>query len=255
MSEPTETGRPQATALPPAAPAQSQNFAAFGPVEVKPLSRMQVLVAAAMEKSWTSIPHVFHFEEADLTALEARRKRHAAETGSKISFLPFFVKAAVAALQKFPQVNASLDLIGKTIVLKQYYHIGIAVDIPGGLLVPVIRDADKKPIADIEREIAELAQQGRSKGLPMAKMSGGSFTISSLGSIGGLGFTPIINAPEVAILGISRAYRKPFESPNGIEWRTVLPFSLSYDHRAINGAMAGNFCAAFAALLGKADEL
>jgi pyruvate dehydrogenase E2 component (dihydrolipoamide acetyltransferase) len=208
-----------------------------------------------MEKSWTSIPHVTHFEEADMTALDSLRLRQAAQTGRKVSLLPFFVKAAVAALKKFPEVNASLDPVGKALVLKQYYHIGVAVDVAGGLLVPVVRDADKKPVEDIEREIAELARLARTKGLPMAKMSGGSFTISSLGAIGGTGFTPIINAPELAILGISRAYRKAFEAKDGIEWKTVLPFSLSYDHRAINGALAGNFCAAFAAFLAKPEEM
>ncbi len=234
---------------------QTPDYSAFGPVESRPLTRMQILVAAAMEKSWTSIPHVSHQEEADITALEALRVRETEQSGIKVSLLPFFVKAAVAALKQYPQVNASLDPIGKALVLKQYYHIGIAIDVPAGLLVPVIRDADKKAIADIGREITDLAQLARSKGLPLAKMSGGCFTISSLGAIGGMGFTPIINAPELAIMGISRAYRKPFEAAGGIEWRTVLPFSLSYDHRAINGALAGNFCRAFAVSLGKPDEL
>ncbi len=239
----------------PAKPAQGPDFAAFGPVEAQPLSRMQTLVAAAMEKSWTSIPHVTHHEEADITALETLRLRRAEQTGTKVSLLPFFVKATVAVLKEFPQVNASLDPVAKTLVIKRYYHIGIAVDVPGGLLVPVVRDADKKSTADIAQEIGELAQQARNKGLPVAKMSGGSFTISSLGAIGGFGFTPIINAPELAIFGIARAYRKPFETPQGLAWKTVLPFSLSYDHRAINGSLAGNFCARFAALLGKPDEL
>jgi len=235
--------------------AQTPDFSAFGPVESRPLSRMQILVAAAMEKSWTSIPHVTHHEEADITALETLRLEQTEPSGAKVSLLPFFVKAAVAALKQFPQVNASLDPVGKALVLKQYYHIGIAIDVPDGLLVPVIRDADKKPPGDIGREIAELAQQARTKGLPLAKMSGGCFTISSLGAIGGMGFTPIINAPELAVMGISRSYRKPFEANGGVEWKTVLPFSLSYDHRAINGALAGNFCSAFAANLGRPGEL
>jgi pyruvate dehydrogenase E2 component (dihydrolipoamide acetyltransferase) len=234
---------------------QTPDYSAFGPVESRPLTRMQILVAAAMEKSWTSIPHVSHQEEADISGLEALRLQHTEQTGTKISLLPFFVKAAVAALKQFPQVNASLDPAGKALVLKQYFHIGIAIDVPAGLLVPVIRDADKKTLADIGGEITELAQMARTKGLPLAKMSGGCFTISSLGAIGGMGFTPIINSPELAIMGISRAYRKPFEATGGIEWKTVLPFTLSYDHRAINGALAGNFCRAFAANLGKPDEL
>ena len=231
-------------------PAPGSEFAAFGPVEVRPLSRMQTLVAAAMHKSWTSVPHVSHFEEADLTAVEILRAAQAEQGGTKMSLLAFFIKAAVAALRQFPQVNASLDAGGKALVLKQYYHIGFAVDVPGGLLVPVVRDADKKSMADIAQEVSELALLARTKGLPMTKMSGGTFTISSLGSIGGLGFTPIINAPELAILGIGRAHRKPFETPAGIQWKTMLPFSMSYDHRAVNGSLAGNFCTAFAAALG-----
>jgi pyruvate dehydrogenase E2 component (dihydrolipoamide acetyltransferase) len=235
---------------------QTPDFSAFGAVESRPLTRMQILVAAAMEKSWTSIPHVSHQEEADITALEALRAGRTQQTGTKISLLPFFVKAVVAALKQFPQVNASLDGARKALILKRYYHIGIAIDVPAGLLVPVIRDADKKTIDEIGQEIAELAQLARTKGLPLAKMSGGCFTISSLGAIGGLAFTPIINPPELAIMGISRAYRKPFEAAGGgIEWKTVLPFSLSYDHRAINGALAGNFCRGFADTLAKPEEL
>jgi pyruvate dehydrogenase E2 component (dihydrolipoamide acetyltransferase) len=240
---------------PPQSP-QSADFSAFGPVEQRPLTRMQVLVAAAMEKSWTSIPHVSHQEEADITALEALRARRSEQSGVKGSLLPFFVKAAVAALKQFPQVNASLDGAKKTLIVKQYYHIGIAIDVPAGLLVPVVRDADKKSIDDIAQEIADLAQLARTKGLPLAKMSGGCFTISSLGAIGGTAFTPIINPPELAIMGISRSFRKPFESAAGtVEWKTVLPFSLSYDHRAINGSLAGNFCRAFADHLARPDEL
>jgi pyruvate dehydrogenase E2 component (dihydrolipoamide acetyltransferase) len=235
---------------------QTPDFSAFGPVESRPLTRNQVLVAAAMEKSWTSIPHVNHQEEADITALEAVRLQRSEESGAKISLLPFFVKAAVAALKQFPQVNASLDGAKKALILKQYYHIGIAMDVPAGLLVPVIRDADKKSINDIGQEIAELAQLARAKGLPLSKMTGGSFTISSLGAIGGTAFTPIINPPELAIMGVSRSYRKPFEAKGGgIEWKTILPFSLSYDHRAINGSLAGSFCRAFAEILAKPDEL
>jgi pyruvate dehydrogenase E2 component (dihydrolipoamide acetyltransferase) len=237
-------------------PQQTPDFSAFGPVESRPLTRMQILVAAAMEKSWTSIPHVSHQEEADIMALEALRAKRAEQTGAKISVLPFFVKAAVAALKQFPQVNASLDGAKKALIYKQYYHIGIAIDVPAGLLVPVVRDADKKSIEELGLEIADLAQLARTKGLPLAKMSGGCFTISSLGAIGGTAFTPIINPPELAIMGISRTYRKPFEAAGGgIEWKTLLPFSLSYDHRAINGALAGNFCRAFADNLGKPDEL
>jgi pyruvate dehydrogenase E2 component (dihydrolipoamide acetyltransferase) len=237
-------------------PQQTPDFSAFGPVESRPLTRMQILVAAAMERSWTSIPHVSHQEEADITGLEALRLRHSEQTGTKISVLPFLVKAAVAALKQFPNVNASLDGAKKALILKQYYHIGIAIDVPAGLLVPVIRDADKKSIEEIGQEIADLAQLARTKGLPLVKMTGGCFTISSLGAIGGTAFTPIINPPELAIMGVSRSYRKPFEaSGGGIEWRTILPFSFSYDHRAVNGSLAGNFCRAFADHLAKSEQL
>jgi pyruvate dehydrogenase E2 component (dihydrolipoamide acetyltransferase) len=235
---------------------QTPDFSAFGPVESRPLTRMQVLVAAAMERSWTSIPHVSHQEEADITALEALRAKKLEQSGNKISLLPFYAKAAVAALKQFPQVNASLDGAKKNLILKQYYHIGIAIDVPAGLLVPVVRDADKKNVDEIAQEITDLAQQARTKGLPLAKMSGGCFTISSLGAIGGTAFTPIINPPELAIMGISRSYRKPFEAAGGgIEWKTILPFSLSYDHRAVNGSLAGNFCRAFAEHLAKPEAL
>jgi pyruvate dehydrogenase E2 component (dihydrolipoamide acetyltransferase) len=193
-------------------PQQTPDFSAFGPVESRPLTRMQILVAAAMERSWTSIPHVSHQEEADITGLEALRLRHSEQTGTKISVLPFLVKAAVAALKQFPNVNASLDGAKKALILKQYYHIGIAIDVPAGLLVPVIRDADKKSIEEIGQEIADLAQLARTS--------------------------------------------KPFEaSGGGIEWRTILPFSFSYDHRAVNGSLAGNFCRAFADHLAKSEQL
>ena len=237
------------------APWPQIDFAQFGAVEVKPLSNIQKLVGQYLGRNWVMIPHVTHQEEADITALEAWRAKHASETGQKLTPLAFFVKAAVAALQAFPHFNASLDAMGTQLVLKKYFHIGIAVDTPNGLLVPVIRDADQKSLQAIATEIAEVSQLARTKGLPMQRMMGGCFTISSLGSIGGTGFTPIINAPEVAIMGITRAFQKPFNEAGQLVWKTMVPLSLSYDHRVINGADAARFCKRFADALVAPDEV
>jgi pyruvate dehydrogenase E2 component (dihydrolipoamide acetyltransferase) len=228
------------------APWPQVDFAAFGPVETRPLSRIQKLVGTYLSRNWVMIPHVTHQEEADITGLDAARARLSAETGVKITPLAFMVKAAVGALQAHPQFNASIDGSGRNLVYKKYFHIGIAVDTPGGLLVPVIRDADRKTVAEIATEIREVSEQARSKGLPLDRMSGGCFSISSLGSIGGTGFTPIINAPEVAIMGVTRATQKPVNLDGSLGWRTMLPLSLSYDHRVINGADAARFCLSFA---------
>ncbi len=225
------------------------DFSSFGPVETKPLSRIQMLVGGFLARNWVMIPHVTHQEEADITGLDAVRKALAEQSGCKITPLAFMVKAAVAALAAHPQFNASLDATGRTLVWKKYFHIGIAVDTPNGLLVPVIRDADLKSVAEIATEIADVSALARTKGLPLARMSGGCFTLSSLGSIGGTGFTPIINAPELAIMGITRAFEKPVKVNGALEWRTMLPLSLSYDHRVINGADAARFCVTFAATL------
>jgi len=233
------------------------DFAAFGEVEMRPLSRVQKLVAGYMARNWVMIPHVTHHDEADITALDAAlTAAKAAHPGVKITPLGFFVKAVVAALRQYPQLNASLDPTGSTLILKKYFHIGIAVDTPGGLLVPVIRDCDQKPLAAIAGEIVALSQKAREKGLPMNDMVGGCFTISSLGGIGGTAFTPIINAPEVAILGITKAQWKPQRAPDGgIDWRLMLPLSLSYDHRVINGADAARFTVAIAKALAAASAL
>lgn len=220
------------------------NFGEFGPVETKPLSRIQALVGANLARNWLMIPHVTHHEEVDVTDLETERARLSA-AGNKISLLALMVKAAVEALRMHPQFNASLDAGARHLILKKYFHIGIAVETPNGLLVPVIRNADAKDVAEIAAEITEVSTQARAKGLPMSRMSGGCFTLSSLGSIGGTGFTPIINAPELAILGITRAVRKPCNVAGELEWRTMLPLSLSYDHRVINGADAARFCVSF----------
>lgn len=231
----------------PAAGASSPpgvDFSVFGPVEKTPLSRIQLIGARMMVQNWTSIPHVTHHDEADITELEVLRKdlgvRHAPV---KITPLPFLIKAVVASLREFPRFNASLDADGRTLVLKKYFHVGIAVDTPAGLLVAVIRDCDSKSLLTIAQEAAALSAKARSKGLTMAEMSGGCFTISSLGSIGGTGFTPIINAPEVAILGVTSSQWKPSRGADGhsIDWRLMVPLSLSYDHRVINGADAARF--------------
>jgi pyruvate dehydrogenase E2 component (dihydrolipoamide acetyltransferase) len=231
------------------------DFSVFGAVEIQPLSRIQKIVGSTLAHNWATIPHVTHNEEADISGLDVVRKQLSADSGKKITPLAFMVKAAVVALKQFPHFNASLDG-GGNLVLKKYFHIGFAVDTPDGLLVAVIRDANHKSVPDIATEIEDMSARARTKGLPMDQMMGGSFTISSLGSIGGTSFTPIINAPEVAIMGVTRAFRKPFEGEGGsIIWKTMLPLSLSYDHRVINGAGAAGFCLAFGSAMAKASEL
>lgn len=227
------------------------DFSEFGEIETRPLSRVQKLTAQYMARNWVMIPHVTHNDDADITELEVQRKaRNAAGEATKLTLLPYLIKAAVAALQSFPQFNASLDGSGKHLVLKKYFNIGVAVDTRFGLLVPVLRDCDRKSVAELAAELQTISTKARDKGLSMAEMSGGCFTISSLGSFGGTGFTPIVNAPEVAILGVTRAQEKPRRgSDGGIEWRQVLPLSLSYDHRVINGADAARFTAKLAELL------
>ena len=218
------------------------DFSEFGEVENEPLSRIQSLTASFLHRNWVSIPHVTHNDEVDITELESHRKKLAAE-GVKITPLAFQLKAVVAALKEFPRVNASLDGSGKNLILKKYFHIGIAVDTPAGLLVPVIRDCDKKSIEELAQEIRAISEKARTKGLTMAEMSGGCFTISALGGIGGTSFTPIINAPEVAILGVTRTRWQPDRGENDeLVWRQMMPVSLSYDHRVINGADAARFC-------------
>jgi pyruvate dehydrogenase E2 component (dihydrolipoamide acetyltransferase) len=218
------------------------DFAAFGEVELQPLSRIQGLTAGFLARNWVSIPHVTHQDDADLTGLEAHRKALAADGGKAPTSLAFFVKALVSALKAFPKFNASLDASGKQLVLKKYFHIGIAIDTPRGLVVGVVRDCDKKPVAGIAQDIAELSAKARGRGLPLSDMEGGCMSISSLGGIGGTGFTPIVNAPEVAILGITKAEWKPARGAgDAVEWRLKAPLSLSYDHRVINGADAARF--------------
>ena len=220
------------------------DFAKFGPVETKPLSRIQKLSGPYLHRNWISIPHVTQFDEADITDLDAFRKAQTAETekrGFKLTMLAFLVKACVTALKKYPQFNASLDKSGESIVIKKYFHVGVAVDTPGGLVVPVVRDADRKGVFDLASELAEISKLARDGKLKAGDMQGGTFSISSLGGIGGTFFTPIINAPEVAILGVSRSATRPVWNGKDFTPRLILPLALSYDHRVIDGATAAHF--------------
>jgi pyruvate dehydrogenase E2 component (dihydrolipoamide acetyltransferase) len=227
------------------------DFAKFGPIERKELGRIKKISAANLHRNWVVIPHVTTHDEADVTDLEKFRvqmNKELEKSGVKLSLLPFMVKAAVAALKKFPEFNASLD--GDALVYKNYWHIGFAADTPNGLVVPVIRDADQKSVPEIAKEMSELAKLARDGKLKPDQMQGGTFTISSLGGIGGVYFTPIINAPEVAIMGVCKGYWRQ-HSPDGVSssWRLTLPLSLSWDHRVIDGAAAARFNVHFANVL------
>ncbi len=220
------------------------DFAQFGEVDVQPMSKLHKITAANMHRSWLNVPHVTQFDEADITDLESFRsalKPEMEKRGVKITPVSFLFKAAAAALRANPAFNASLGADGESIVYKQYVHIGMAVDTPAGLMVPVIRDVDQKGIWELSEEIREMADKARDRKLKPNEMQGGCFTISSLGSIGGTGFTPIVNTPEVAILGVSRLAVKPVYVGDTLLPRKMLPLSLSYDHRAINGGDAGRF--------------
>jgi len=220
------------------------DFAKFGPIESKPLSRIQKLSGPYLHRNWVSIPHVTQCDDADITDLEAFRKSQTVETekkGFKLTMLAFMIKACVTALRQFPQFNASLDKSGENLIVKKYYHIGVAVDTPGGLVVPVVRDADRKGVFDLARELAEISKLAKDGKLKAGDMQGGTFSISSLGGIGGTYFTPIINAPELAILGVSRSAMKPVWNGKEFVARLILPLSLSYDHRVIDGAVAARF--------------
>jgi pyruvate dehydrogenase E2 component (dihydrolipoamide acetyltransferase) len=229
-------------------PWPSEDLSKYGPVAVQKLGRVQHHVGRVMHRNWASIPHVTHHDDADITNFERRRKVwNSAHPDQKRALLPALVKASVAALQRYPQFNSSLSADGATLCVKQYFHIGFAVDVPAGLLVPVVRDCDSKGIDEIAGEITRISGKARDKGLSMEEMSGGCFTLSSLGHIGGTGFTPIINAPEVAILGICRTHARFLPDAEGNpELRQLLPLSLSYDHRVINGADAARFVCAIA---------
>jgi pyruvate dehydrogenase E2 component (dihydrolipoamide acetyltransferase) len=226
------------------------DFAKFGPIETRPLSRINKISGANLARNWVMIPHVTQFDEADITDLEAFRitlNKENEKSGIKVTMLAFLIKASVAALKKFPDVNASLD--GDNLVLKQYFHIGFAADTPNGLVVPVIRNADQKGVLAIAAEMGALSAKAREGKLGPAEMQGGCFSISSLGGIGGTAFTPIINAPEVAILGVSKSVTKPVWDGKAFAPRLMVPLSFSYDHRVIDGASAARFTAYLATLL------
>ena len=237
-------------AFPGLLPWPNVDFAKFGTVERKELSRIKKISGANLHRNWVVIPHVTNHDDADITDLEAFRvqlNKENEKSGVKVTMLAFLIKACVAALKKFPEFNASLD--GDTLVLKQYFHIGFAADTPNGLVVPVIKDADRKGILQISLEMSELAKKARDGKLGPADMSGGCFSISSLGGIGGRYFTPIINAPEVAIMGVCKSSMEPRWDGKQFVPRLVLPLSLSWDHRVIDGAAAARFNVYFASLL------
>lgn len=230
------------------------DFAKFGPVEVKPLSRINKIAGQNLARNWAMIPHVTQNDEADVTEMEAFRKKLGEENKElKLTPLVFLIKAVVAALKKFPRFNSSLD--GDNLVYKNYFHVGIAVDTPDGLVVPVIRNCDQKGLLELAKEMGEISVKAREKKLSPGDMTGGCFSISSLGGIGGTGFTPIVNAPEVAILGVSKSQMKPVWTGASFDPRLMLPLSLSYDHRVIDGAAAARFAAFIAQQLGDVRRL
>jgi pyruvate dehydrogenase E2 component (dihydrolipoamide acetyltransferase) len=220
------------------------DFSKFGEIEVKALGRIQKISGARLQASWLNIPHVWQMDEADITEMEESRnklKEQASARGIKLTPLAFILRACVKALQAFPVVNSSLDSSGQSLVMKKYLHLGFAADTPNGLVVPVIRDADKKDIYEIARDLATLSEKARAGKLSAAEMQGASFTVSSLGGIGGTSFTPIINAPEVAILGVARSSMKPIYKDGQFVPRLILPFTFAYDHRVIDGAAGARF--------------
>lgn len=249
------TPRAGGTAL-PAIP--TIDFSKFGTVETVALARIRRIAGANLHRSWLNVPHVTHHDEADITELEAFRlslKSETAERGMRLTLLSFLMKAAVAALQRHERFNASLDASGEQLVLKRYFHLGVAVDTPDGLVVPVVRDVDRKGIWELSEELAALGTAARGGKLTPSQMQGASFTISSLGGIGGTAFTPIVNAPEVAILGVSRSAMKPVWRNGEFEPRLIVPLSLSYDHRVIDGAEAARFTALLGTVLGDIRRL
>ena len=256
----------KALSAPPAAtaggtgipPIPAVDFSRFGEIEARPLSRIKRISGPHLHRSWVNVPHVTNHDEADVTELEAFRrsiKEEAASNGVRITLLAFVTKAVAATLADFRTFNASLGPDGDTLVIKKYVHIGIAVDTPNGLMVPVLRDADRKGVNDLAREMAELGARARDGALKATELQGGTFTISSLGGIGGTAFTPIINAPEVAILGLSRSRMTPVWDGSGFAPRLMLPLDLSWDHRVVDGAEAARFLVHLARLLGDVRRL
>lgn len=240
----------------PAAPVI--DFAKFGTIETKPLSKIKRLTGINVHRSWVTVPHVTQFDEADITELEQFRQVHkdeAEKLGFKLTPLVILMKAVVAGLKRFPTFNSSLDANGDNLIMKHYFHIGVAVDTPNGLVVPVIRDVDQKGLFQLADELAKISQKAREKGLTPAEMQGGCFTISSLGGIGGTSFTPIVNTPEVAILGVSKSLMKPVYQNGQFAPRLMLPLSLSYDHRVIDGAEGARFTSYLCKLLTDVRQL
>jgi pyruvate dehydrogenase E2 component (dihydrolipoamide acetyltransferase) len=234
------------------------DFAKFGAIEVKPLGRIQKISGPRLQASWLNVPHIWQMDEADITDLEVAREKlkgKAAKEGIKLTPLAFVLRACVKALQEFPNVNSSLDPAGQNLVLKKYIHLGFAADTPNGLVVPVIRDADKKDVYELARDLAALSEKARTGKLSAAEMQGASFTVSSLGGIGGTAFTPIINAPEVAILGVARSSMRPVYKDGQFVPRLILPFTLAYDHRVIDGAAGVRFTTFLAQKLSDAKAL
>ena len=239
-------------------PIPTVDFSKFGEIETRPLSRIKRISGPHLHRSWVNVPHVTNHDEADVTDLEAFRrsiKDEAAAGGVRVTLLAFVTKAVAATLGEFPTFNASLAPDGDTLVIKKYVHVGIAVDTPNGLMVPVLRDVDRKGVYDLAREMAELGERARDGGLKSGELQGGTFTISSLGGIGGTAFTPIINAPEVAILGLSRARMTPVWDGAAFQPRLMLPLDLSWDHRVVDGAEAARFLAHLARLLADVRRL
>jgi len=233
-------------------PLPQVDFTKFGPIETKPLSRIKKLSGAYLHRNWVSIPHITQNDEADITELEAFRKSQAGEakkSGIKFTMLGFLMKAVVVALKQHPEFNASLSPDGESLIVKQYYHIGVAVDTPNGLVVPVLRDVDKKGLMELAKELGETSARMRAGKISPADLQGGCFSISSLGGLGGTMFTPIINAPEVAILGVGKAAMKPVWNGKEFAPRLMLPLSLSYDHRVIDGAQGARFISFLSSVL------
>ncbi len=240
------------------APQPEIDFSQWGDIEVQKLTRIKRITGERLQQAWQSIPHVTQFDEANITELDALRKemkKAGAEKNIKVTFLPFLMKATAVVLKEMPEFNSSLDHTGQNLVFKNYYHLGIAVDTPSGLIVPVVRDVDQKSIYELSEELMDLSTRARDKKLKPDEMKGGTFTISSLGGIGGTAFSPIVNPPEVAIMGVSRsAWKQVFDKSSGeFSARLIMPFSLSYDHRVIDGAAAAAFTSKFATTLTDLD--
>jgi pyruvate dehydrogenase E2 component (dihydrolipoamide acetyltransferase) len=239
-------------------PLPQVDFAKFGTVKLEPLSRIRKLSGANLHRNWVTIPHVTQNAESDITELEAFRKSQSDalnKQGVRLTLLAFLIKASVAALRQFPQFNASLSADGENLIVKQYYNIGVAVDTPNGLVVPVLREADTKGVVELARELGEVSERMRAGKISPADMQGGCFSISSLGGIGGTHFTPIINAPEVAILGVGQALVKPVWNGKEFTPRLMLPLSVSYDHRVIDGALGARFITYLSSVLADIRKL